>query len=171
MKKFINSKLFIVIITAVICISGTAFAASELLAKDVDYTPLDNEWKATDGTDITNVKEAIDDLHKRISNMELSLMYEFAYGTPANYSYTFPAKTKNVLVVISSIRDSSIGESDSTISLPSEYTTLYDLEYGESFGSGRTGIIHTRVYFMNSAEGTISGRISYRGMIKVFQIN
>ena len=62
MKKVFKSKIFIIILSAIILCSGTALAYS-IIANDVGFTPADSSWKDKDGNDIENVKEALDDLH------------------------------------------------------------------------------------------------------------
>ena len=57
MKKIIKSRIFLVIITMIICISGTLYAASTYKATDVIYN-------ASDGTSM-NVNEALNDLYKK----------------------------------------------------------------------------------------------------------
>ena len=39
-----------------------AMQGGEILAQDVAFTPADPNWKAKDGSDITNVKQALDSL-------------------------------------------------------------------------------------------------------------
>lgn len=63
MKKLVNSKLFYFILGAIIFGSITSVLAYSFGANSVEYIPLDQNWKKQDGTSISNVKDAIDELH------------------------------------------------------------------------------------------------------------
>ena len=56
MKKIMKSRIFLVIITMIICISGTLYAATTYKASDVSYTP-------NGGTEIT-VESALNDIYQ-----------------------------------------------------------------------------------------------------------
>ena len=56
MKKIMKSRIFLVIITMIICISGTLYAAVTYKASDVVYN-------ASDGTSMT-VNEVLNDIYK-----------------------------------------------------------------------------------------------------------
>ena len=170
MKKIFKSRIFIFIIGVMLSTSLTSVLASSFLASNVGYTPLDSTWRNSDGSEILDVDNALNNLYESISELEYEELYSYAPGTPANFSYTIETNTKNVLVVLSSIWDSSLSEVDSTINLPSNYVEVFDVYMGEMVNRHQ-GYMHTRAYFMENAIGTISGRISYRGQIKVFKIN
>ena len=63
MKKIIKNRVFLVIITALICITGSVYA-SQIFANNIRYTP---EWKAQDGSNITNVEQAMNELYNKAS--------------------------------------------------------------------------------------------------------
>ena len=73
MKKIIKSRIFLVIITMIICISGTLYAATTYKASDVVYN-------ASDGTSM-NVNDALNKLYAKQSNVEpyISNVYVNAY--------------------------------------------------------------------------------------------
>ena len=171
MKKILKSRLFIFILSVVMSAGITSVFAYSIFANDIGFTPEDNTWRKSDNSNIENVSDALDNLRSRTSNMTFKELYSYSPGSPASFSYTISSNTKNVLVMLSSIWDASIGEVDSTINIPNDYTALYDLVTAESFGSGKTGYVHARVYFIKNAIGTISGTISYRGSIKILEIN
>ena len=82
MNKIFKSKLLFFILGALIFSSATAFAYS-IVAPNVGFTPADTTWKKEDGEDITNVEEAIDDLHEtcdycktRFNNLVWNYPYE-----------------------------------------------------------------------------------------------
>ena len=64
MKKVLNSKIFIVIITMVICISGTLYATNVYKSEEVIYTPKNSEWS------VENVKSALDDLYSMKTELD-----------------------------------------------------------------------------------------------------
>ena len=55
MKKVLKSRLFVAIITAIICITGTAYAATQILAGDIKYKN-------------STVESALDDLYTTASD-------------------------------------------------------------------------------------------------------
>ena len=67
MKKILKSKIFLVITTMIICISGTLYAATKYYASDVVYN-------ASDGTSMT-VSDALNELYNK-SNGEYCYSYE-----------------------------------------------------------------------------------------------
>lgn len=65
MKKVLNNKIFLVLITAFICVTGTIFAKTLYDAKDINYNQ----------NNMTNVEEALNDLYEntKIGDWELKL--------------------------------------------------------------------------------------------------
>ena len=69
MKKVFKSRIFAFILGALIFSGITAVSAYSIFANDIGYTPKDTTWKKSNGEDITNVKDAIDELYeKSLSN-------------------------------------------------------------------------------------------------------
>ena len=60
MKK----NILLVLITAIICITGTATAAYIYTARDIGYVPIDNDWN------VSNASEALNSLKTDITNMQ-----------------------------------------------------------------------------------------------------
>ena len=60
MKKVLKSRLFVAIITAIICITGTAYAAGQIFASDIKYIDKDNNE--------TTVDRALDVLYTKASS-------------------------------------------------------------------------------------------------------
>ena len=60
---FKKSNIFSFLLGALIFTGITSVAAYTILAKDIEYTPSDSTWKKSNGEDITNVKDAIDELY------------------------------------------------------------------------------------------------------------
>ena len=170
MKKIFKKSNIFAFVFGIITTTSIGVVAANLSATTISFEPSDTTWKKTDGTNIQTVKEAIDELYKEKTTFSFNQLYYLGPSSPQDFSYTFTETTKNVLVIISTIRDVSINESDYTISLPNNAVEVYDLTTGESF-NGRTGHAHASVYYIPTASGTISGRISYRGAVKIVQMN
>ncbi len=95
MKKIIKSRIFLVIITMIICISGTLYAASTYKASDVVYN-------ASDGTS-TNVESALNDLYnktKEYSNnffpFNVNYVYNNYIGSTNKITFTTTIETGNI---------------------------------------------------------------------------
>ena len=69
MKKIIKNNLFGFIL-GVIIFGSIGVAASQLFANDIGYTPKDSTWKKSNGEDITNVKDAIDELYTKANDKD-----------------------------------------------------------------------------------------------------
>ncbi len=88
MKKILNNKIFIVIVTMIICISGTLYAASKYQASEVTY------YNANNG-DTTTVQEALDKLYDMKSCKSLCANVTVKVGdyikmTPTETNYILP---------------------------------------------------------------------------------
>ena len=75
MKKIGKSHIFAFVLGAILFSGITGVAAYTMLASDIGYTPEDSTWKKSNGEDITNVKDAIDELYNK-SNEKIK------FGTP-----------------------------------------------------------------------------------------
>lgn len=169
MKKIFKSRLFFLLLGVLISTVSTVLAYS-YFAQEVGFTPTDNSWQDVELNNIDNVSSALDNLYQRINKMNYKEIYSYSPGSPANFSYTFETDTKDVLVILSSIYSIYNNESDSTITVPDGAVEL--LNFGTTeYLSGRLAGAHSFVYYIKKASGTVSGRISYRGTIKIYQIN
>ena len=65
MKKIIKSRVFAFVLGAIIFGSIGIVSAYSIFANDIEYTPKDTTWKKSNGEDITNVKDAIDELYSK----------------------------------------------------------------------------------------------------------
>ena len=74
MKRLLNSKLFIFILGGIIFGSITGVVAYTINAKDVTYTPKDNNWN------VKNVEEAINDLYLKDKNILTNKLTDVALG-------------------------------------------------------------------------------------------
>ena len=69
MKKiFRKSNIFSFLLGAILFGGIGVVSAYTILANNIGYTPKDTTWKKTNGEDITNVKDAIDDLYDKTNN-------------------------------------------------------------------------------------------------------
>lgn len=56
-KKVLKSKLFIILLTAIICVSGSVFATTLYYSNQISYLPEDTNWN------VSNVEDALNDLY------------------------------------------------------------------------------------------------------------
>lgn len=92
MKKIIKNNLKVVlaiIITAIICISTTAYAITKIYARDITFTATNENFTAT------NVEDAINELYENASNIDLGNLY-FRHDTDTKL--TIPTKAKKYIM-------------------------------------------------------------------------
>ena len=65
MKKIRKGYIFSFLLGAIIFGGIVGVSAYTIFANDIGYTPKDTTWKKSNGEDITNVKDAIDELHSK----------------------------------------------------------------------------------------------------------
>ena len=89
MKKIFKSRMFAFILGAVIFGGIVGVSAYTILANDVGYTPKDTTWKKSNGEDITNVKDAIDELYikKQLSSVSLAGKESITGNTTMTYTF------------------------------------------------------------------------------------
>lgn len=68
MKRIIKNPIFTFILGTLIFGSIGVVSAYTIFANDIGYTPKDSTWKKSNGEDITNVGDAIDELYNKASN-------------------------------------------------------------------------------------------------------
>ena len=68
MKKIIKNPIFTFILGALIFGGIVGVSAYTIFANDIGYTPNDTTWKKSNGEDITNVKDAIDELYTKANS-------------------------------------------------------------------------------------------------------
>ena len=94
MKKIMKSRIFLVIITMIICISGTLYAATTYKASDVVYN-------ASDGTSMS-VNDALNELYNKKTmadiNYEIVSFYVWNNGT-TSYSNSFELDSTKTYVL------------------------------------------------------------------------
>lgn len=89
---FKSYKLIIAFILGVLLSTTTTVLAYKIYAEDISFTPNDINFKKQDGTNITNIKEAVDELYNKSNNIYVlgsigtfSNNYE-NYGSSSSYS-------------------------------------------------------------------------------------
>ena len=111
MKKILNKiNIFSFILGAIIFGGIVGVSAYTIFANDVGYTPTDENWKKADGSNITNVKEAIDELYTRTNNNKSIDLTTKTIATENGNCYTLK-KTEafieeNILFIIGLSSDS-----------------------------------------------------------------
>ena len=98
MKKFIKNNIIGFILGAII-FSSITVAAYSVLANDIGYTPKDSTWKKANGEDITNVKDAIDELYSKTGTISFNNMTSTQVYRKASFS------GKNTVITISNVSD------------------------------------------------------------------
>lgn len=69
MKKILRKSNIFAFVLGAILFGGIGVASAyTILANNIGFTPKNSTWKKTDGSDITNVKDAIDELYERTKN-------------------------------------------------------------------------------------------------------
>ena len=82
MKKLIKSRIFLVIITMILCIGGTLYAANTYKATDVIYN-------SSDGTS-KNVNDALNELYEKSSSENSISTKIYSFNSPkGDYNYSF----------------------------------------------------------------------------------
>ena len=80
MKKiFKKSNIFSFLLGAIIFGGIVGVSAYTILANDIGYTPKDSTWKKSNGEDITNVKDAIDELYIKAQVQTLGCEFVGSY--------------------------------------------------------------------------------------------
>ena len=157
MKRVIKSRIFLVIITMIICISGALYAANNYKASDVLYT-------SSDGTSMT-VDDALNDLYdkKSCSNINLDIEKHFTMDTNFNYKVGIPNINTDHIIV--ELLNFSIPSSlTSTISFSKSADENGNITISRTGDSGKisvVGIIYVNdnLEFLTNATGGYSTTI------------
>ena len=85
MKKIIKNPIFTFILGALIFGGIVGVSAYTILATDIGFTPKDSTWKKSNGEDITNVKDAIDELYSKANSSSSLLNKICTYQSEGSY--------------------------------------------------------------------------------------
>ena len=104
MKKiFKKSNIFSFLLGAIIFGGIVGVSAYTILATDIGYTPKDATWKKSNGEDITNVNDAINELYAQAKSgfniTSDNLLIEQSNTIDGTVSKTYTAEKKEIIVV------------------------------------------------------------------------
>ena len=164
MKKIFKDPLFTFIL-GVVLTSGIAVFASQLFASDIKYEP---EWKKSNGDDITNVAEAIDELYSKANNTNTS-QYDFTYtkkvssnkiviNISGNDFYGFNCKLNNSTINATDnkcIFDNLSEDTDYNVTIVGTDNNLNTVRKTFSFKTG-TSLVMDQTYL---ASGSTNGNV------------
>lgn len=125
MKEFIRKNIksiLLVLITAVICISGTV-VASNIFASNIDFTPNDNTWN------VNNVSSALNDLYATAKDIDIvyeSSMQQATGLLNTAVSTTFTKDYDYVFIVYGTVNTGSV--SKPIVNTNIEFTQLNSFE-------------------------------------------
>ena len=139
MKKIIRNPIFTFILGALI-FSGATVLAYDIFANQIGYEP---EWKASDGSDITNVGQAIDELYN-IANENKhiekgSVNVQFGSRDWVALDINFEKEFSSVPNVYYNYFG---GSSGGTVDVINVTTRSFQLRYASFFGQTKDDIIN-----------------------------
>ena len=89
MNNFFKSRLFAFILGSVIFSGITSVAAYTFFASNIGYTPTDESWKKFNDEDITNIKDALDELYFKLDQIVLDNMGKLTSGVKYEGEYFY----------------------------------------------------------------------------------
>ena len=173
MKKIIKNPIFTFILGSLIFGGIVGVSAYTIFANDIGYTPKDSTWKKSNGEDITNVSDAIDELYTKINdNASCEKWTEIENSTANSASYSVNSDTiklykcGSVCKITFALRISTNNEVP--LITNSKYFPKEEVEYsGIGAGGGySTGKLLTNgnilVTYNNNGQWTSSNNVSFR---------
>jgi len=130
-KLFKKSNIFSFILGAIIFGGIVGVSAYTILANDIGYTPSDSTWKKSNGDDITNVKDAIDELYIKKSFGQTFSNASYEHSTSINNTIELDLTSGNYICDASisiSNNTTSSGNSDSTSDITYSYNGCDEYE-------------------------------------------
>ena len=113
MKKFIknNIKVFIATIISGIIFGGVGvYATSQHFAKDISFTPTNENFKKENGESITNVEDALNELYDRKNTYESAEVLFSKYNNGiSSISYKILKDYKKITCFVSGTRETVYG--------------------------------------------------------------
>ena len=175
MKRIIKSRIFAFILGAIIFGSVGVYASS-YIAKDISFTPKNTNWKKEDGTDITNVKDAIDDLYIKNQLSSVSFIGKNSINGNTTMTYTFEEDVELGLVIVSASNNGS----DSSV-YPATIQSLSSGNYKELDNStssfyldeARQAGHRCHVYIIEGVkkDAILTVATRYAGLVQILKIN
>ena len=158
MKKILNKiNIFSFILGAIIFGGIVGVSAYTIFANDVGYTPTDENWKKADGSNITNVKEAIDELYTRTNNNKSIDLTTKTIATENGNCYTLKKTEAFIEENILFIRikaDKVVEDCNSTYAVDISDLELSTISYKNSFDLSNS--INYHFYNTNTTIDTIT---------------
>ena len=125
MKKIFKSRVFAFILGAILFGSIGVVSAYTILANDIGYTPSNTTWE------VSNVKDAIDDLYSKNISIDKLLDSNIASGDTSTVTanYTNPNSTPEKIIVVLNWFSSNMGGSVSSpdISITGDISNLHQI--------------------------------------------
>lgn len=165
MKKIFKSRLFTFVLGAIIFSGITAVSAYTIFANDIGYTPKDTTWKKSNGEDITNVKDAIDDLYDKVNNPRF---INVANGNQVFSSGSSPFKMNLTIVDNSMLTNNN---NIMTIKSSGKYAFIYSIGSNASPDSGCSYTGWLKIYVNNELKISKSAACDYNVNINTFELN
>ena len=103
MKKIIKNPIFTFILGALIFGGIAGVSAYTLFANDIRYTPKDSTWKKSNGENITNVGDAIDELYTKANEETGTISFNNMTSTLVYRKSSYSGK--NTVITISNVSD------------------------------------------------------------------
>ena len=145
MKKIRKSHIFSFILGALI-FGSVGVIAANYAAKNIAFTPKNTNWKKEDGTDITNVKDALDNLYSKNNKVEVynklfnNNKYSLKNGTTikkdSNGNYYFDFDGLDDYIQLATIPESTNFSDGFTIEFKAKWDAFKDYSRIFDFGNG-----------------------------------
>ena len=150
MKKVIKSRLFVAVITMIICISGTLYAANKYQASEVVYNK-------KDGTS-TNVNDALNELYQKKNSLEGPILIE-TYSNAQAHALSFLYDVSNILTL--SYSSSCVGENSIKLYYSNtrpDRVNIYETNVGNTLTCGNATLDVSNYKYLNI---TVGGTTNY----------
>lgn len=132
-----RKNILLVLITSIICISGTVYATYVYRANDISYVPSDENWN------VTNVEDAINNLKSDVSNINrLNALGDILY----------PAETIDLVALVSN--DSYYKDSE-------DYFILANSD------TGRSLLTDTETYKTKKNDTSVKGKVGSEKVVEL----
>ena len=132
-----RKNILLVLITSILCISGTVYATYVYRANDISYVPSDENWN------VTNVEDAINNLKSDVSNINrLNALGDILY----------PAETIDLVALVSN--DSYYKDSE-------DYFILANSD------TGRSLLTDTETYKTKKNDTSVKGKVGSEKVIEL----
>ena len=170
MKNFIknNLKVFVTLVISGIVFTGIGvYAASQYFARDISFTPTNENFKKENGEAITNVEDALNELYNNIDS-NIQIIYQKSYlGDGITFSYKLDKNYKKIIVQ----GDCRAADKDIYFNIisPTSFTKEYDSGTGVVMdNSWDITIVYSALNLKKDEVIQIKGR--YKGNIIIYGI-